>query len=797
MEAFVAKNQDSRFHGTGSFGEVLVAEPTPVAQVSFNNGLFADDIIELTSGSPVGWVNGRNNNLMTVSVGYLKESADALLSSINTNSGLGGDYNGGTPYTSVALTGDTAVSAQASITLAADGNSIASITVTNPGKHVYAGQTLTIAAGALGSSSAAVTITVQADDLRSWLLSAGRNALLAAASAVTGASAGTYRVSPSTSGSGSGAVLRVVTTGATTISEITVLKPGRQYAPGDTLTVAAAALGAGSSAVTITLTAAHLLGAYALARSRRIQAYRAGIGMAARFTTAFTTGLTGVWQLAGVGSQVDGIYVGMRDGVFNVMRQTAGRPEIVRFRFTAAASSSSTVTITLDGEAVTTAVTSGTSLAFNVAQIANRGKYWGVATTTSGGGSGLTLYVEVADRGERIDAITIMAVGSGYAVGDTVTIGSGALGSSSTAAVITLRERDFNSQGLLRRDTNLVDSITTDVTQGTAKYFGWRTEYQQNAVCFFATVNGAKPGAHSFAAGSTGMTAAASMPEVTQVGTANVQNWVAQTGFNMDRLDGTGPSGIVLAPEYGNVFQLKYKYLGFGALTFEVENPATGKFIPFHQVRYANANTTPSLISPAMYFQLACYNVGYTPAFAVGGGGGCSASTASFMLMLEGKPTVLDSLFAGFATNSGTITGNTETPLIAITNPILRTNTGRMTYVAALMQKIVLTNQHSKTVIFRVYRNPVLSANTSSNFLNWQVLRDNALIKFTTTPSTFAGGRLVEIYPVATNNTREVDLQDVRLTIERDELLLITVASTSVNISAGDVSLAWTVVEDH
>lgn len=110
-----------------------------------------------------------------------------------------------------------------------------------------------------------------------------------------------------------------------------------------------------------------------------------------------------------------------------------------------------------------------------------------------------------------------------------------------------------------------------------------------------------------------------------------VTTWIPQTSWNVDPLDGTGPSGanINFDDGYGNVFQVQFQYLGFGGISYGVENPQTGKFVLVHLIKYSNANTTPSFMVPSFPLRISSTNTTNNTDIIV--------QTASMMGALEGK----------------------------------------------------------------------------------------------------------------------------------------------------------------
>jgi len=126
----------------------------------------------------------------------------------------------------------------------------------------------------------------------------------------------------------------------------------------------------------------------------------------------------------------------------------------------------------------------------------------------------------------------------------------------------------------------------------------WLAYAEGNEVTFISERTGAKAGAFSFSAGTTGA-AATLTAEVTGIVESNTS--VPRTSWNLDLCDGTQILPLIDWSK-GNVFQIRYQWLGYGAVTFFLENPSSGNLVPVHRIEYANANTTPSVYNPSLNF---------------------------------------------------------------------------------------------------------------------------------------------------------------------------------------------------
>tara|TARA_R110000851_G_scaffold52690_12_gene125414 strand:+ start:24024 stop:26174 length:2151 start_codon:yes stop_codon:yes gene_type:complete len=127
---------------------------------------------------------------------------------------------------------------------------------------------------------------------------------------------------------------------------------------------------------------------------------------------------------------------------------------------------------------------------------------------------------------------------------------------------------------------------------------GYKAYADGNVLVLVAVGTGVKSGLFSYTEGTTGATGTISQ---TVVGQDFTEEIIPQTSWNLDKADGTE-----ILPDIdwsrGNVFQIRYQWLGYGAITFYLEAPATGNLLPVHRIGYANANVDPSVFVPTFRF---------------------------------------------------------------------------------------------------------------------------------------------------------------------------------------------------
>jgi len=123
-------------------------------------------------------------------------------------------------------------------------------------------------------------------------------------------------------------------------------------------------------------------------------------------------------------------------------------------------------------------------------------------------------------------------------------------------------------------------------------------------------------------------------------------------------------------PTFGNVYQIRYQWLGYGAIRFYIEDPSTGEVVLVHTILYANKHIIPSIFNPSLPLRAKIANVGNTTNLTL--------LSASMGLYSEGP---VDVSGARFSTGNRKSAITTETSIFTLQNKATfqgQTNRGRM-----------------------------------------------------------------------------------------------------------------------
>lgn len=343
----------------------------------------------------------------------------------------------------------------------------------------------------------------------------------------------------------------------------------------------------------------------------------------------------------------------------------------------------------------------------------------------------------------------------------TVTVGAG----GAETATVTLDGTAFT--------VALTAGTTAQAAQAIAArvggYTGWSFAVSNDStVTFIQRIPAATPGA--FTLTSTG-TAAGTFAQL-QAGVANDINtaFVPQTSWNIDKLDGSGPSGMVLDPTKLNIYEIDVGFLGSGTISFYTMSPQ-GKIIPFHTIRYPNSATIPHMKDPSLRLGWVAASLGSTTNLITSGASACGMVQGEIIPLRD--PVSISTQFTATTT---------ENAWLLLRNRVEYTS--RVNHRELLPLGVALTNEMANRIIrARVVINPTLSGT-----VDWQYIdQANSSTEYATpTGITVTGGRAVAARAAATQ--AEVTFQDADLRLEPGDIMAICVRTASSTATV-DVSV--------
>jgi len=248
--------------------------------------------------------------------------------------------------------------------------------------------------------------------------------------------------------------------------------------------------------------------------------------------------------------------------------------------------------------------------------------------------------------------------------------------------------------------------------------------------------------------------------------------WIPQSSWSEDTMDGTGPSGLTFDPSKGNVFQIKYQWLGFGAIRFYMENQTTGAFQLVHVISYANQNTVTTIENPTLPFCMSSTNTTNNTDI--------SLKTASIGMYNEGA-TDYDQFPRYSVSNTKTLT--TLLNILTIQN--------KSTYASITNQVRIqpdflsMATDGTKNVEIQVYLNPTVGGTPSFTDID----TTNSVMAYDVAGTTISGGRVLGSFYLAKNDSLFIPLNEYNwLLAPGNELVFAAVSSASSDVS---VSIGW------
>ena len=349
-------------------------------------------------------------------------------------------------------------------------------------------------------------------------------------------------------------------------------------------------------------------------------------------------------------------------------------------------------------------------------------------------------------------------------------------GSENITIILNNDQVTFSSSGttIIGITKEIYDALVADATIS-AK---WTLEWANDKIFALAQRIEPKNGVFSYTTDG-GVTTFAS-PNTLQAYEPDINTWIDD--FNHDKLDGTGPSGMIIKPDKLNVFQINFRWLGAGQITYSVEDPE-GNIIPFHHEHYAGKNEDVHLDNPSM-------KIGYVAASLGGSGTDVKVEGGSMMGGIEGKINIT-SLPSSHSRSSVALTQDQYTHLFSIKNRLLLN--GKINLREVLLNNLSAGITVASGKVFgTVYL--FLNANVSTDHI-WNPINSESQVYYSNVAGqiTLANEFPLMSFVIAQDAPISIDLSNVRIALPPNNTISVAII-TPTNSVDGAVSLNW--IED-
>ena len=241
----------------------------------------------------------------------------------------------------------------------------------------------------------------------------------------------------------------------------------------------------------------------------------------------------------------------------------------------------------------------------------------------------------------------------------------------------------------------------------------------------------------------------------------SIDEWFYQEDWTEDLFPG-------LNPQKGNVYEIRYEWLGFGMQYFAIENPE-GNISTVHRIKYSNLNDDVSVSNPSLPLAAGVGNTGNTTNIFI--------KTPSAVAGLQGKAfsPAFEALIAYERIMS--VTAGVETYLFGLQNPTDWLGKDNRLYVQPRL--FAAASEGNKPVVFRVYFNPTITTP------NWIDISPNiSPLQFDEDGSWVPNGESqVFSLPLGRSDNQVVDLRSIDAEIQPRQIFAITAFSqTSADV---------------
>jgi hypothetical protein len=374
--------------------------------------------------------------------------------------------------------------------------------------------------------------------------------------------------------------------------------------------------------------------------------------------------------------------------------------------------------------------------------------------------------------GTYLGSFSAIVVTAAYRQIVQLNITHGTNGILSTILTLNYKPYTFNFGNGLTSNAIAYAIANYNYNANDSPYPGWTATASGTNITFISNTPGLKNSGYTII--GNGVTGDFTIVSDGADGTTTL---VPQNTWNIDKMGGSGPSGMNLNITKGNVYWIKYQYLGFGQITFGVENPKTGKLVPVHQIQYANANNTISLSNPAMPFCMSNF-----------GSAANSISCGSYAAFIEGNPGI-PAIVRNYQYTTTSLTA-VVAPIFSLRNLSVYNSRVNQSTISPLSLNIA--NGSNKTII--IY----LTEDCKLDTLNFTPISSTtSIVEIDTTAKSISGSGITRLaICVVANSNQIINLVDYNIITEPGSIMTIS-GKTFSNPNSNEISIAIQWIENQ
>jgi hypothetical protein len=258
--------------------------------------------------------------------------------------------------------------------------------------------------------------------------------------------------------------------------------------------------------------------------------------------------------------------------------------------------------------------------------------------------------------------------------------------------------------------------------------------------------------------------------------TGSTDTWTAQAAFNIDALNGTGPSAVTLTPTNGNSYGIIYDTTGYGSIAFTLMSSSISEPVVFHRIQL-NQSATPVFRAYGSPLLAQIANTTNTTLVSM---------RVSSMSAFTNSPTLTTGPMKSVEMIK-TISNTAYTPVLSISNA--GTYTSLSNTISLILKTLSISCDGTKgSIMVGVWDNATLVNSSYSSVASSPASLDTAA-------TSMSGGTLLFSFPLYRSASKIMDMINQNIVVSPNNA--ITIASRcSISGVSNALALSATFIAD-